>query len=158
MTSPSLTPAIRDALRASLPEMEVARDEIAAIVADATERLRIAEQRIAAIRLLIDEEDDPVPSDSGSHELTWSDFIFQELRGLDGGLTHQQLIGRMVGTPLEARFAKSPNGFYARVSKLEGAGKLIRDGKVIFLPDTYQRLRMAGGRSITLPFVGGKSM
>jgi hypothetical protein len=71
--------------------------------------------------------------------LSWSEFTIEQLTQ-GGPMSHQDLIAKMKGTTLEERFANSPNAFYARINKLQSTEKLFKVGKILYLPDQYQKL------------------
>jgi hypothetical protein len=155
MTNPLDDPLIRTALEASVDVLKAERLSHKEGMDFHAQGLKVADEKLAAVYVLLGIPNPEAPAASASAPLaaakprpvlrivsepTWTDFIFDQFKGLNTGLTHQELIKRMEGTPFAARFQKSPNAFYARISKLESAGKLKRLGKVIYLPEVLAEL------------------
>jgi hypothetical protein len=158
-------PAIRKILLQSLEELSEQSREHARQAEFHLRAGKEIDHKIDALRVLLDADEQPqtdivfpdahrirAQSEDGP---TWSDFVFEQLRA-HGPMTHKGIIAFIEGSPLEERFAKSPNAFYARVNKLQSTGRLVRVGKLLCLPDQVAKLaevdafalKAAGGRPL----------
>lgn len=68
-------------------------------------------------------------------ETTWADMILAILADAKRGCAYSDFIARIKGTPFETKFTANPNGLYNTVAKLIDRGKIVKRGKLFFLPD-----------------------
>lgn len=149
--APSLELSFRDMLMATTAGLRAKREKLLA-------ELRAIDAAIAAnerVQLL----DGGGDSSSASPELataheprggmpvretsiasSWREYILTQLTGINGGKTIREMIEATAGTPLAQKHALSPNSFYASLAKLEKSQKVIRKGKVAYLPDVLAQI------------------
>jgi hypothetical protein len=114
--------------------------------------LHSVDQQLAATNVLLGNAESQAPSAPESFSpprlpqrrnslaASWREYILEHLASSTGGKTLKEMLEATAGTPFAEKHALSPNSFYASLSKLERAGKVIRKGKVAYLRETLARI------------------
>lgn len=118
----------REELRARMAEIDV---QLSAIETLTGEGLVPSEPAVRA---------DIAPPPPAQPE-TWIQFVTRQLSGINGGMTGKQLIAAIKASPdFSMRFARSPNSYYNALQRLDGLGITTKQGRTIYLKETWDRI------------------
>lgn len=87
-----------------------------------------------------DRDDDDDEIGESAKRITWSSAMAEALAAADKGVTHKELLEKLVETPLGSRRSNGDKGFYKAIARLKKVGAITQAGGLIYHKDVAARI------------------